>query len=137
MISTSSERISSLNHTSLYNIKWAALTRAAHSFFLSINSVSRSHFFTHDRISQEFPAFPDKIIYAGKTKLKTRGMKEYEKLPITQGYVIPSEFLELGTQYLKGEPGDYIGYKVNDPDDVYIIAKNIFADTYKLVSAKK
>ena len=179
------------------------------------------------------------IIYAGKTKLPTRGMKEYEKLPITQGYVIPSEFLELGThilvrslegdlnlmveedtvvligivgevwptklsvfkknykklkgkynlnleytptikvisssetielaphahmcvstgsshimakplkkeakvftkwhknEYLKGEPGDYIGYKLNDPDDVYIIAKNIFADTYRLVTPRK
>ncbi len=175
------------------------------------------------------------IIYAGKTKISNRGMKEYEKLPVVQGYVIPSEFLELGThilvrsmegdlnlmveedtvvmigiigevwptklsvfkkgykklkgkynlkleytptirvisssetielepyahmcvstatshimakplkkeakvftkwhknEYLKGDPGDYIAYKLGDPDDIYIIGKDIFAGSYKPV----
>ena len=176
------------------------------------------------------------IIYAGKTKISSRGMKEYEKLPIKQGYVIPSEFLPLGShilvrslegdmnlmvdkdtvimigivgevwptrisvfkksykklrgkydlnleytptirvistsetidlaphahmcistgsnhimakklkkeakvftkwhknEYIKGMPGDYIGYKLSDPEDIYIIGKDIFPDSYKLVT---
>jgi len=36
-------------------------------------------------------------------------------------------------EYFKGEPGDYLACKVNDPEDVYIIAKDIFAETYKEV----
>ena len=172
------------------------------------------------------------IIYAGKTKLNKRGMKEYAKIPMAQGYVIPAEFIPLGTrilvrslegdinlmvekdtvvmigvrgevwptkqatfkknykklrgkydltleysptmkllstletvdliphahmcistgqnhimakplrkatkvftkwhknEYLKGEPGDYIAFKTTDPDDIYIIGKEFFEDTY-------
>ena len=175
------------------------------------------------------------IIYAGTTKISSRGMREYEKLPIRQGYVVPSEFLPLGTQilvrsmegdmnlrvendtvvmigimgevyptkvsvlksgyrklrgkydlkleytptikvlstaetielaehahmcvskggnhvmakrlrkeakvftkwhkteYIKGMPGDYIAYKVTDPDDIYIIGKDFFPESYKPV----
>ena len=40
------------------------------------------------------------VIYAGKTKVSTRGMKEYVKMPIKQGYVIPKEFLEIGTKIM-------------------------------------
>ena len=173
-----------------------------------------------------------KIIYAGKDKLDTSKMKRYKKLPLKQGYVVPSEFLPEGTpilvrslegdynlnvtedavimigirgevyasnkkvfgknykqldeeykmkleyfptikntktgeilplddvaktcvseggnvilakpiktttkvftkwngdEYLKGEPGDYLACKESDPDDVYIINKEIFKETY-------
>lgn len=37
-----------------------------------------------------------------------------------------------GSEYLKGEPGDYLAAKENDPDDVYIINKDIFVQTYTL-----
>lgn len=172
------------------------------------------------------------IIYAGKDKLDMSKMKHYAKLPLKQGYVVPSEFLPVGTpilvrslegdtnlnvsedtvimigvrgeiyasnkkvfgknykkiddeykmkveyfptikntktgeilpllhvaktcvseggnkilampihtttkvftkwngsEYLKGEPGDYLAAKESDPDDVYIINKDIFAQTY-------
>ena len=175
------------------------------------------------------------IIYAGKTKISSRGMKEYIKLPIKQGYVIPSEFLPVGAhilvrsmegdmnlmvekdtvvmigimgevyptkltvfksnykklrgkydlkleytptikiisssetidlfpyahmcvssggnhimarrlkkeakvftkwhknEYIKGEPGDYLAYKLNDPEDIYIIGKDFFAESYEPV----
>lgn len=173
-----------------------------------------------------------RIIYAGKDKLDTSKMKVYKKLPLKQGYVIPSEFLPIGTpilvrslegdynlnvtedsvimigvrgevyasnmkvfgknykkldekyklkleyfptikntrsgeilplnkvaktcvseggnkilampiksttkvftkwngdEYLKGEPGDYLAAKESDPDDIYIINKDIFTETY-------
>ena len=173
-----------------------------------------------------------KIIYAGKDKLDVKKMKRYKKLPLKQGYVVPSEFLPEGTpilvrslegdynlnvtedavimigvrgevyasnkkvfgknykrldeeykmkleyfptikntrsgeilplnhiaktcvseggnvilampiksttkvftkwngdEYLKGEPGDYLAAKESDPDDVYIINKDIFKETY-------
>ena len=35
-----------------------------------------------------------------------------------------------GAEYLKGEPGDYLAAKETDPDDVYIINKDIFMQTY-------
>ena len=35
-----------------------------------------------------------------------------------------------GDEYLKGEPGDYLAAKESDPDDVYIINKDIFKETY-------
>ncbi len=175
-----------------------------------------------------------RIIYAGKDKLDTSNMKRYKKLPLKQGYVIPAEFLPIGTpilvrslegdyninvtedavvmigvrgevyasntkvfgknykklddeykmkleyfptikntktgemiplnhiaktcvseggnvilampiqsttkvftkwngdEYLKGEPGDYLVAKESDPDDIYIINKDIFAETYAL-----
>ncbi|MBP5774600.1 MAG: DHH family phosphoesterase [Clostridiales bacterium] len=175
-----------------------------------------------------------RIIYAGKDKLDTSKMKVYKKLPLKQGYVIPAEFLPIGTpilvrslegdynlnvtedsvimigvrgevyasntkvfgknykkldedyklkleyfptikntrsgeilplnsvaktcvseggnrilampiktttkvftkwngdEYLKGEPGDYLAAKESDPDDVYIINKDIFTETYAL-----
>ncbi|MCR5208631.1 MAG: DHH family phosphoesterase [Lachnospiraceae bacterium] len=34
-------------------------------------------------------------------------------------------------EYFKGEPGDFLSCKEADPADVYIIAKDIFAETYK------
>ena len=40
------------------------------------------------------------IIYCGKTKVNRRGAKEYVKLPIKQGYAIPSEFLPMGQKIL-------------------------------------
>ena len=172
------------------------------------------------------------IIYAGKTKVSRRGMREYVKIPVKQGYAIPSEFMPLGThilvrsmegdlnlmveedtvimigikgevyptkmevfkksykklrgkytlkleysptikkvsssetidlvphahmcvssggshilarpitketkvftkwlkgEYLKGYPGDYLACKTNDTDDVYIIGKDFFAESY-------
>ncbi|MCR4793209.1 MAG: DHH family phosphoesterase [Lachnospiraceae bacterium] len=197
-----------------------------------------------DRIAAVTPILREKmqnyylnsdIYYAGKTKLSSKGMKEYVKLPLTQGYVVPSEFLPLGqhilvrsmegdmnlmvekdtvvmigirgevyptklsvfkgsykklrgkydlkleytptikvittsetielapyahmcvstggnhimakrlkkeakvftkwhkNEYLKGEPGDYIAYKCSDPDDIYIIGKDFFPESYKPV----
>jgi phosphoglycolate phosphatase len=173
-----------------------------------------------------------RIIYAGKDKVDLSQMKRYKKLPIKQGYAIPSEFMPVGTpilvrslegdanlnveadtvimigvrgevyasnkevfernyqkvdddynmkldyfptikntksgeiiqlrgvaktcmseggntilampienttkvftkwngaEYLKGEPGDYLAAKETDPDDVYIINKDIFTQTY-------
>lgn len=173
-----------------------------------------------------------RIIYAGKDKLDLTDMKRYKKLPLKQGYVLPAEFLPVGTpilvrslegdttlnvsedtvimigvrgevyasnktvfskhykmiddeytmkleyfptikntktgevislrrvaktcvseggntilampfytttkvftkwngmEYLKGEPGDYLAVKENDHDDVYIINKDIFTETY-------
>lgn len=35
-----------------------------------------------------------------------------------------------GDEYLKGEPGDYLAAKESDPDDIYIINKDIFIQTY-------
>ena len=35
-----------------------------------------------------------------------------------------------GDEYLKGEPGDYLAAKETDPDDIYIINKDIFIQTY-------
>ena len=37
-------------------------------------------------------------------------------------------------EYIKGMPGDYIGYKLSDPEDIYIIGKDIFPDSYKPVT---
>jgi len=36
-----------------------------------------------------------------------------------------------GSEYLKGEPGDYLAAKETDPDDIYIINKDIFIQTYE------
>ena len=172
------------------------------------------------------------IIYAGKDKIDLEGMKKYVNLPRKQGYAIPADFIEPGTQalvrslegdmnfevttesvimigvrgeiyvsrmdvlsknydvteepytqhfeyyptvknmltgetislrpyaktcsskggnkilakkidrttkvftkwnqteYLKGEAGDYLAVKINDPDDVYIINRDILGETY-------
>ena len=36
-------------------------------------------------------------------------------------------------EYFKGEPGDILACKADDPEDVYIIAKDIFEETYEQV----
>ena len=211
---------------------------------LSQNYKSYAQASPRERIAAVTPILRDRmhqyyeesdIIYAGKTKVKKTGMKEYEKLPVKQGYAVPSEFLPLGTkilvrsmegdlslvveedtvimigirgevyptkqetfktnykklkgkynlkleysptikkivssetidlapyahmcistggnhimarplkkaakvftkwhknEYLKGEPGDYLAYKTSDPDDIYIIGKDFFAQSYKPV----
>ena len=84
------------------------------------------------------------VIYAGKTKVTSKGMKEYVKMPIKQGYAIPKEFLPIGTKvlvrtlegdiYLTVEEDTVIMIGIRG--EVYPSTQTVFKKNYKKLKGK-
>ena len=84
------------------------------------------------------------VIYAGKTKVAKTGMKEYVKMPIKQGYAIPSEFLPLGSRVLVRTLEGDIHLTVEEDTvimigirgEVYPSTQKVFKKNYKKLKGK-
>ena len=73
----------------------------------------------------------DKEILFGKIDPKTCVSEGGNKILAMPIYTTTKVFTKWnGDEYLKGEPGDYLAAKESDTDDIYIINKDIFIQTY-------
>lgn len=68
-----------------------------------------------------------------KPCLAIGGVRIYAK-QLTRGVKIFTAWDEIN--YMKGEPGDYLAVREDDPHDVYVIEENIFGITYEKVEEK-